>query len=93
MFDLIDVNRDGLVDKFELKLARSLMKYGMTDMIYYSHKSIYRLPLDCSSDNQVYGETMKDSELLLRRYDGNKDGKLEFDEFANLVEAGIQSKA
>lgn len=36
---------------------------------------------------------MRDSELLLRRYDGNKDGKLEFDEFANLVEAGIQSRA
>ena len=31
---MIDVNKDGLVDKFELKLARSLLKYTTEQNIF-----------------------------------------------------------
>ena len=89
IFDMMDTNKDGVVDKSEFVLAKRLMGYVL--LINYSIDSCNNIPI--RTGPLLYGNPILsgDLDVLFAKYDINGDGQIDFDEFVGLIEEDLEN--
>ena len=81
---MMDLNKDGVLDKFEFILAQRSLGYIILSNFMSSNLSCRRGPL-------IYGIPYLDGDIdrLFAVYDRNCDGRVDFTEFESLIQESL----